>query len=157
MTLASIQAYSESTSSTTLYALLNLLSLQSNSGYAHAVSHLGLAHTLTTLLRAMPFHASQGRVVIPAEITAKHSVSQEDILRRGGEAGGVSNAVFEFACAAKEELDVAREHIEENGKVPVDVLPIFLSGVSLVQSSSVLCLLFYFADLDSRGKLPCKA
>lgn len=129
MTLESLRGYSESTSSTTLYALLHLLSLQKSSEYSHAASHLGLAHSLTTLLRALPFHASQGRLVIPAEITAKHGVSQEEVFRRGGDAAGISDAVYEFACVAKEELDVAREHIEQDGSIPADVLPVFLSGV----------------------------
>lgn len=70
--------------------------------------------------------------MIPAEITAKHSVSQEDVLRRGGAAQRISDAVYEFACVAKEELDVVKEHIEQSGKIPEEVLPIFLSGVSLV-------------------------
>lgn len=78
----------------------------------------------------MPFHASQGRLIIPAEITAKHKVSQEDVFRRGGTADGVNDAVYEFACVAKEELDVAREHVEEEGRIPPEVLPVFLSGVS---------------------------
>jgi len=138
MTLESLRAYSESTSSTTLYSLLHLLSLQSSSEYSHAASHLGLSHTLATLLRAVPFHASRGRVVIPAEITAKHGVSQEDMLRRGGAAGGISDAVYDVACVAKEELEVAKEHVENNGKVPDDVLPIFLSGVSPASCSSCL-------------------
>ncbi|KAF8319108.1 hypothetical protein DL93DRAFT_278866 [Clavulina sp. PMI_390] len=129
MTLESLRAYAESTSSTTFYALLHLLSLHDSSEYSHAVSHLGVAHSLSILLRALPFHASQSRLVIPTEITAKHRVSQEEVFRQGGSAAGISDAAFEFACVAKEELDVAREHIVRDGKIPGDVLPIFLSGV----------------------------
>lgn len=129
MTLESLRAYSESTSSTTLYALLHLLSLQHSSEYSHAISHLGVAHSLSTALRALPFHASQGRLIIPAEITAKHGVSQEEVFRRGGEAAGINDAIYELACVAKEELDVAKEHVEQDGKIPSDVLSIFLSGV----------------------------
>lgn len=133
MTVNSLRTYAESTSSTTLYALLHLLSLSSSSSYSHAASHLGVAHSLTTLLRALPFLASQGTVAIPAEVTAKHGVSQEDVLRHGGEAKGITDAVYDLACTAKEELDLAREHSVEGGeKIPEDVLPIFLSGVGLL-------------------------
>lgn len=140
ITMESLRAYSESTSSTTLYSLLHLLSLQSSSPYSHAASHLGVSHTLTTLLRALPFHASRGRIVIPAEITAKHGVTQEEVIRIGGAAEHISEAVYEFACVAKEELDAAKEHVETDGRVPGDVLPVFLSGVSLVLSPSRLDL-----------------
>lgn len=132
MTLESLRGYSESTSSTILYALLHLLSLQYSTEYSHAASHLGLAHSLCTLLRALPFHASQGRLIIPAEITAKHGISQEDVFRRGGDAEHITDAVYEFACVAKEELDVVREHIEKDGSIPPEVLPIFLSGVRII-------------------------
>jgi NADH dehydrogenase [ubiquinone] 1 alpha subcomplex assembly factor 6 len=130
MTMESLRAYSESTSSTIFYLLLDLLGISSSSVYSHAASHLGLAHSLTTLLRGLPFHASKGHIVIPAEITAKHKVRHEDVIRKGGSALGISDAVYEFACIAKEELDVAREQFD-GGKVPREAHPVFLSAVSL--------------------------
>lgn len=77
----------------------------------------------------MPFHVSKGRVIIPAEITTRHMVSQEEVLRQGPTAFGISDAVYDLACVAKEELDSARD-LFEDGRIPVDVLPVFLSGVS---------------------------
>jgi NADH dehydrogenase [ubiquinone] 1 alpha subcomplex assembly factor 6 len=112
------------------YALLHLLSISESSTYAHAASHLGVAQTVSILLRALPFHASQGHVVIPSEITAKHGVSQEDVLRHGGDAHGISDAVYEMACTAKEEVDIAREQFQD-GKVSPEALPVFLSAVCL--------------------------
>jgi len=128
MTMESLHAYSESTSSTIFYLLLDLLGISSSSVYSHAASHLGLAHSLVTLLRGLPFHASKGHIVIPAEITAKHKVRHEDVIRKGGSAPGISDAVYEFACIAKEELDVAREQFD-GGKVPREAHPVFLSAV----------------------------
>ena len=144
--MESLRAYSESTSSTIFYILIPLL-MQSHgpnssqlSTFLHAASHLGLAHTITTLIRSLPYHASKRHMPIPTEITAKHDVSHEDIFRYGGNGKGISNAVFEFACIAKEELDAARTIFVEgnavgnNGlhvKVPGEVLPVFLSGVCL--------------------------
>lgn len=138
MTVDSLRTYAESTSSTIFYAILHLLSLSSSSTYSHATSHLGVAQTLTTLLRALPFHASQGNIVIPAEITARHGVSQEDILRHGGGAKGISDAVYDLACTAKEELDLAREHsVEGSEHIAEEILPIFLSGVSCPPPSGI--------------------
>lgn len=101
----------------------------------HAATHLGVAQTLSTLLRALPFHVSKGRIVIPAEMTTRHMVNQEEVLRKGPAAYGISDAVFELACVAKEDLDSARDAFEAD-IVPNEVLPVFLSGVS-----RLICLL----------------
>ncbi|KAG6830976.1 hypothetical protein H0H87_006627 [Tephrocybe sp. NHM501043] len=124
MTTESLTAHAESTSSSLLYLLLSLLSLPS-SALSHAASHLGTAQTFTTLLRALPFHAKQGHVIIPAEITAKHGVKQEDVVRYGPDAEGISDAVFEFATVANDHLITAREMLKEEGmagKVPAQAL-----------------------------------
>ncbi|KAG6890646.1 hypothetical protein C0995_006622 [Termitomyces sp. Mi166 len=130
MTTESLTAHAESTSSPLLYLLLSLLSLPSPA-LSHAASHLGTAQTFTTLLRALPYHAKQGHVIIPAEITAKHGVRQEDVLRYGPGAKGISDAVFEFATVANDHLITAREMLKEEGmggKVPARAAPIFLAG-----------------------------
>lgn len=129
MTVDSLVAHAESTSSTFLYALLSLLGLSSSSLYAHAASHLGASLTITTLLRALPFHASKRRMVIPAEITAKHGVQQEDVFRHGGDTKGIDEAVFEFATVANGHLITAREMFKE-GKVSRQAMPVFLVAVS---------------------------
>ncbi|KAH9936315.1 isoprenoid synthase domain-containing protein [Fomitopsis serialis] len=97
MSLDSLTSHAEATSSTFLYLQLSLLSLSASSSLSHAASHLGVAQGITTLLRALPYHASQGRMMIPAEITARHGVSQEEVFRKGGQASGIEDAVFEFA------------------------------------------------------------
>ncbi len=45
-----------------------------------AAQHGGIAWALTGLLRAIPFHAAQGRVVLPNELMAAHNVDPHDIL-----------------------------------------------------------------------------
>lgn len=116
-----------------LYLLLSLLSL-SSSTLSHAASHLGSAQTLVTLLRGLPFHAKNGQMIIPAEITAKHGVSQEDVFRHGPEAQGIEDAVFEFATVANDHLITAREMFKDEGmggKVPASAMPVFVAGVSM--------------------------
>jgi len=131
MTVDSLVAHAESTSSTFLYALLSLLDLSSSSDCAHAASHLGASLTITTLLRALPFHASKRRMVIPAEFTARHGVQQEDVFRHGGDAKGIDEAVFEFATVANDHLITARDMFKEvEGKVSRQAMPVFLAAVS---------------------------
>ncbi|OSD07220.1 hypothetical protein PYCCODRAFT_1402661 [Trametes coccinea BRFM310] len=135
LTLESLTAHAESTSSTFFYLLLSLLNLSSSSTFSHAASHLGIAQSIHVLLRALPYHASKGRMVIPAEITARHGVRQEDVFRRGGNADGISDAVFEFATVANDNLLTAREMFKsgssggDGGKVPQVAMPVFLYGI----------------------------
>lgn len=131
MTVDSLTAHAESTSSTFLYLLLSLLSQSASHTFSHAASHVGVAQTVSTLLRALPYHASKGHLVIPAEITARHGVSQEEVFRYGGDAKKIDDAVYEFATLANDHLITAREMFKKEcgGKVPKPVRPVFLSAV----------------------------
>ncbi|KAI0781990.1 Squalene/phytoene synthase [Abortiporus biennis] len=130
LTLESLTAHAESTSSTFLYLLLSLLSLSSSSTLSHAASHVGVSQSISTLLRALPFHAANGRMVIPAEITARHGVSQEEVFRKGGHAKGIDEAVFEFATVANDHLITAREMFKESGgKVVQRARPVFMTAI----------------------------
>lgn len=138
----SLLAHAESTSSTFNYLLLALLSLSSSETLSHAASHVGVSQTIATLLRSLPYHAHKGKMVIPAEVTAKHGVSQEEVFRYGGEAKGVDEAVFEFATVANDHLMTAREMLKgdsrSGGKVPDRARPVFLSAVS--RFSCFICI-----------------
>lgn len=136
MTLDSLTSHAESTSSTFLYLQLSLLSLSASTALSHAASHLGVAQGITTLLRALPYHASQGRMVIPAEITARHGVSQEEVFRRGGQAKGIDDAVFEFASAANANLETCAQILASEGRVPGRAKATFLNTVC---RTSLLC------------------
>ncbi|KAI0345776.1 hypothetical protein BDW22DRAFT_1353368 [Trametopsis cervina] len=130
VTVDSLTAHAESTTSTFLYMLLALLSQSSSHAFSHAASHIGVAQTISTLLRALPYHASKGHMAIPAEITARHGVSQEDVFRYGGDAKKIDEAVFEFATVANDHLITARDMFNKDfaGKVPGPVRPVFLSA-----------------------------
>ena len=139
MTLDSLLAHAESTSSTLNYLLLRLLSLHTSDLLSHIASHMGVAQMITTLLRALPYHASQRQMIIPAEITAKHGVNQEAVFRSIGGGGmdlaengkKMEEAVFELATVANDHVLTAREMFEEEGgKVPARAMPLFLSMVS---------------------------
>lgn len=107
-----------------------MLDQSSSHDFSHAASHVGVAQTIATLLRALPYHASKGHMVIPAEITARHGVNQEEVFRQGGNAKGVDDAVFEFATLANDHLITAREMLKDTaGTVPGPVKPVFLHAV----------------------------
>lgn len=130
LTVKSMTSHAESTASTFLYLLLSLLNLPSAT-LSHAASHLGVAQSLTTLLRAFPFHASKGMMVIPAEITAKHGVNQQEVLTKGGSSKRLEDAVFELATIANDNLLTARSMFQEmEGKVPQEAMPVFAAAVS---------------------------
>ena len=124
--------HAESTTSTLNYILLSILGLSSSDTYSHAASHLGISQTISTLLRALPYHVSKGVMVIPASITAKHRVNQEEVVRKGPSASGLQDAVYEFAIIANDHLITAREMFKnESGqiKVPREAMPVFLNAV----------------------------
>ncbi|QRV77564.1 Squalene/phytoene synthase [Ceratobasidium sp. AG-Ba] len=127
-TLADVTQYAESTSSTLMYLLLNLLHQGTSDTSTHAASHVGIAHSFSVLLRGLPFHASRRRMVIPAEITAKYQVQQEEVFRVGGHAARIDDAVFEFATVANDNLLTARESFKDS-KVPAEAMPAFLLAV----------------------------
>ncbi|KAI0051400.1 hypothetical protein FA95DRAFT_270299 [Auriscalpium vulgare] len=129
LTVDSLTSHAESTASTLLYLLMSVLNLSSET-LSHAASHVGVAQSISILLRALPYHAAKGRMVIPAEITAKHAVSQEEVFRKGPSAQGIDNAVFDFATLANDHILTARDMLKETGgKVPAGAMPIFSTAI----------------------------
>lgn len=82
-------------------------------------------------------------MIIPAEITAKHGVNQQDVFKLASEGTkgkgkddvavkGLEEAVFEFATVANDHIITARDMLKETGgKVPPEAMPVFLGGVCI--------------------------
>ncbi|EJD42490.1 hypothetical protein AURDEDRAFT_115086 [Auricularia subglabra TFB-10046 SS5] len=120
-----LTTHCESTTSTLLYAQVSLLPNLPPSALdtaSHVASHVGVAAGLATLLRALPFHAAQRRLVLPVDLTANHGVTHEDVFRHGGDAQGVSDAVFALATVANDHLLTARDMLTDG--IPDQVAPI---------------------------------
>ncbi|KAH7885345.1 isoprenoid synthase domain-containing protein [Phlebopus sp. FC_14] len=129
LTVDSMVSHAESTASTFLYLVLSLLSLPSAT-LSHAASHVGVAQSFATFLRALPFHASKGAMVIPAEITAKHGVNQQDVFSSSRSSKPLEDAVFEFATIANDNLITARNMFTDmGGKVPREAIPVFAAAI----------------------------
>ncbi|CAM0140160.1 unnamed protein product [Umbelopsis sp. WA50703] len=124
MTIKDMEKYAENTASCLLYLQLESLKIRDVTA-DHIVSHIGKAIGIATLLRALPFHASQKRLILPAEVTAKHNVVQEDVFRQG-HAEGLEDAVFEVATAAHDHLLTARSMLKS---VPPSAMPVLISAV----------------------------
>ncbi|KAI9851096.1 MAG: hypothetical protein M1824_002905, partial [Vezdaea acicularis] len=122
-------SYAENTYSSLLYLLLESLPLRSLPA-DHLASHIGKAAGIAAVLRGIPLLAfpgpprdhsaqtafggtsgahQQGAVLLPLDVMARHGVVEEDVLRQGGAAPGLTDAVFEVATRANDHLITARE------------------------------------------------
>lgn len=149
-TLAEIEGYAEKTSSRLFYLSLNLVGV-SQSLIDQIFSHLGKARGITQLLNSVPFHAGvirttvttpsetqtqegvkpkaragpakprQRRIILPRDYLTKHGVIEEEVYRKGAEAKGLRDAVFDTATRANDYIISAKQLLKEEfkgGKVP---------------------------------------
>ena len=130
--LTALENYAENTYSTLMY--LTLQSLPMNSLTAdHIASHIGKASGIVAVLRGLPLVAfppppnhhsnpgpiggslergKQGAVMLPLDVMARTGVKEEEVFRKGGEAPGLKDAVFEVATRANDHLITAREMVK---------------------------------------------
>lgn len=86
----------------------------------HVASHIGKAVGIAAILRGMPLlafpaGASAGAVVFPLDVCAQHGLRQEQVLRKGGGAEGLRDAVFAVATRANDHLITARKMLGDAG------------------------------------------
>ncbi|KAI8067036.1 Squalene/phytoene synthase [Gongronella butleri] len=124
MTIKDMENYGENTAASLLYLQLESLGVR-DVQVDHIASHLGKMIGIATFLRAMPFHLSQKRLILPAQIIAKHQLSQEAVIR--GQLDHVDDAVFEVATAAYDQLLTARSLLPSSMKP--EIMPVLLSAV----------------------------
>lgn len=133
-TLEALEKYAENTYSTLLYLSLQALPIGSVTA-DHIASHIGKAAGITAVLRGLPLVAfpaaprhhsnsaplggtldsqrtNQGSVTLPLDVMAKAGVRDEDVLRKGAEAEGLRDAVFEVATRASDHLITAGQMLK---------------------------------------------
>ncbi|KAF9119276.1 NADH dehydrogenase (ubiquinone) complex I, assembly factor 6 [Mortierella sp. 14UC] len=125
MTLAQMETYCENTFGSLLYLQLESVGVKSLEA-DHAASHMAKAMGIATMLRAFPFHMQQNRMVIPAEITAKHNLSQEALFRNPTITSALQDATLEVATAAHVHLATAQSYM---GNLPQEALPVLMAGI----------------------------
>jgi phytoene synthase len=80
-----------------------------------ATSVAGIAYGLTGLMRALPVHAPQGRVYLPADALKRHGTSPERVLARKADEG-LFDLLAELRGKAHEALGDAKREIAQLGK-----------------------------------------
>jgi NADH dehydrogenase [ubiquinone] 1 alpha subcomplex assembly factor 6 len=91
---------------------------------AAAATGVGIAYALAGLIRAMPAHATSGRLMIPDDVAAEAGVDPGDYAR-GRTTPGLRRAVETMARAASRHLVVARS---SRGSIPRAAVPALLPG-----------------------------
>lgn len=97
-------------------------------GGAAAAGHAGVAYGITGLLRALPWHARNGQVYLPADVLRRNGVTREDVVTgRGGP--GLKRACAELRAVARRQLQACEG---ARATIAPAALPAFLP-VALVE------------------------
>lgn len=122
--LAALETYAADTSSALLQAGLDLLGITDSAAEA-AAEHVGVAWSLTGLLRAVPFHARRRRLYLPDDLLMQAKVDREQLFEgRGGT--GVAEVTRAVAARAMAHLKDARAH---RRRIPGGARPVLLPAV----------------------------
>jgi NADH dehydrogenase [ubiquinone] 1 alpha subcomplex assembly factor 6 len=122
--LAALEDYAEATSAGLVYLALESLDVRQPSA-EKAACHIGIAYALAGLLRAIPFQARSGRMIIPADIAAQTGLESTD-YRALRSTPALRGAVATIAAAAIRHLAAARI---QRGSIPRSALPALLPGI----------------------------
>lgn len=106
--VAELEIYAEGTSATVTSLALEVLDVRGEAEQA-AGHHVGIAWALTGLLRAVPFHARAGRVLLPEGLLHQYGVDPADIMA-GKPPAQLPSVVERIALRALYHLKEARSH-----------------------------------------------
>jgi phytoene synthase len=124
--LRALTNYAEGSSAALTWLALEILGGETGHTAAaiEAGRRLGIAWALTGLLRAVPYHARQRQLHLPADMLARHEVRAEDLLELRKPAG-LRAVVREIAGEAGVQLNAARKAARG---LPRTLLPALLPG-----------------------------
>ncbi|HAC59557.1 MAG TPA: squalene/phytoene synthase family protein [Rhodobiaceae bacterium] len=105
--IGALEAYAEATSSAVMSLAAQALDKVKAEEANEAIRHAGIAYALTGLLRALPLHASQGRLMLPADILLARNVDPHDVLA-GNANEELRGAIADVAGHARAHLASAR-------------------------------------------------
>jgi phytoene synthase len=106
--LAALEDYAEGTSGSLLRLALEALGVApDNEAAGQAARHLGVAWALTGLARAVPFHARQRRLYLPADLCAEAGLDAGDLFELRPSTA-LNRVVQVLAARAEEHLAAAR-------------------------------------------------
>ncbi|CAD5124198.1 DgyrCDS12498 [Dimorphilus gyrociliatus] len=105
-TIADIENYAKNTTSNLLELTLEILGSPNDEAKKMAEC-VGKAQGLTTMLRAVPFHATCGRILLPKDLFEKYNLSYKEILK-GKLTDNGRNLVSEVINLVNQHLEEAR-------------------------------------------------
>ncbi|CAA2106377.1 All-trans-phytoene synthase [Methylobacterium bullatum] len=118
-------------------------------GGAAAAGHAGVAYGVVGLLRALPWHARNGQVYLPADILKDHGVTREDIVTgRGGP--GLLGATADLRSLARRHLKAFED---SRATIAPAALPAFLP-TALVEPSLAMMERLGYDPLNTTIALP---
>lgn len=106
-TLAELESYAAATAVPVIRLALQSVGQGDGGAPAEAAVHIGTAWALTGLLRAVPHHARQRRVLLPAQLLQSAGIAAGDIIAAGA-AGRIAGVVETIADRARLHLAAAR-------------------------------------------------
>ncbi|KAB7739646.1 squalene/phytoene synthase family protein [Parvibaculum sedimenti] len=115
--MAELESYAEETSSRLMMLAAQVLAGESTDMAAAAIKSAGVAYALTGLLRALPLHASQGRLYLPLDLLRSHDIDPHRIFA-GEMSETLRNAIGEVATRARALLAGARAHKVDRAAIP---------------------------------------
>ena len=112
-----LETYAAETSSQLMMLAAKAIAGERSDMAAAAIKPAGIAYALTGLLRALPLHASQGRLYLPLDLLRAHDIDPHQIF-----AGEMSEtlrlAIAEIATRARRLLTEARAHEVDRTTIP---------------------------------------
>lgn len=105
--MSALEAYAAGTSS----SLMRMAAILAGNRRDHpAIEPAGIAYALTGLLRALPVHASQGRIYLPLELMRRFDVDPHTVFS-GQMSEGLGRCIREIASYARSHLDRAKRSL----------------------------------------------
>lgn len=104
-----LEAYADATSATLMLLAGFALAGPRAAKALAAIRPAGIAYALTGLMRALPLHASQGRLYLPLDLMRAHEIDPHRIFA-GEMSEGLRAAMKEIAGRARAHLGEARRH-----------------------------------------------
>ena len=122
----------------TASALFRLASIALNGGRdpgaADAAGHAGVAYAIAGLLRALPWHAGQGRCYVPADMLARHGLAPADVIARK-DTPALRACLADMRGEARRHLEEARRGLSGLARparpafAPLALVPLYLKAM----------------------------
>ena len=119
--MMALEAYCEATSAN----LMRLAGLILGQDLGEAARDAGIAFALTGLLRAIPFHASRGKIYLPLDLLVAENLSIDEIVAGEGREG-LKPVMRKIAAHASDKLAAARRI-----SIPVSAIPALLPAATV--------------------------